>query len=702
MQKPGKSTCKKQLKGVVKKGSCFNLICETKLLEQDRVIKIQGLYLKMEGDRGMFRKILTGIITAAMLSSLLFAMPVTLIAGDSFFEEDFEGYAENGYPSTFECKYDGSGLANQKVITAERQGTETKVFRLQGKGSWSSEQLAALPESLPEILVISAYVRPVSGSWPGRIGLYNPVVGSWGTRVSAIIFEGGRIKTLQEGDDNNKIDLGPYTAGSWYYVQMKHDLNAKSYDIYIDGVKAASDIGMHPTASATHLNLTGGNIGTNEIYFDDILIAPVGYYIPGLTGGPVARHTDGEAEVKFSTSRVGECYYAVVDSGAPEPLIDTDGSGLPCSAGENALSLDSLTAGAKDIYIQVKELMGQVSEVLKLEIPAYIPPVPGILQFNASGYGTHEGANLYIGVERTGGTDGAVSVTYTAIEDSAKEGIHYNPPYSGTLYWADGDGDKKYIPYHLTDDSIYNGYLYYSYILSEPTGGATLGENSILPMQISDNDDPPVPAGLAAVAGDSKVTLTWDEVYSAYYILFCSTVSGDFTSENSVKIYDGETYTWTDLSNGTPYYFAIQAGHNIFYGALSDEVSATPAAPTYALGVLAGEGGAVNGAGSFAAGETVTITAIAGSGYRFSGWISDGGDIFADAHSAVTTMIMPANPVTVTATFAEEPPEIEPETSNGVEETAALPQTGGASAGIIYGLGTLFAAAGAALLRRKK
>lgn len=68
------------------------------------------------------------------------------------------------------------------------------------------------------------------------------------------------------------------------------------------------------------------------------------------------------------------------------------------------------------------------------------------------------------------------------------------------------------------------------------------------------------------------------------------------------------------------------------------------------------EGGSVtvnNGTSpvSVAAGNEVTLTATANSGYRFTGWTSSNGDTFADPSSASTTFTMPANDVTVTAGF---------------------------------------------------
>lgn len=306
-------------------------------------------------------------------------------------------------------------------------------------------------------------------------------------------------------------------------------------------------------------------------------VGPVDNTAPVLTAGCVSRISDTEATVKFTSDEAGQYYYEVVPIGSPQPDIDTSGGGTACDTTEQTISLDSLTAGAKDIYIVVKDAAGNVSVPLFMDIAAYTPANPGTIQFAASSYGTYEGYNGWEYVQRLGGSDGVVTVDYITVDDTAIAGVHYAAK-SGTLTWSDGDTANKAFPVNIFNDGTYNGYLYFSYVLSNPTGGADIGEQNPLNVQLSDNDNPPVPAGLQAKAGNKKVDLSWDPVNSAYYKLYYSTVNGEFTEDNSISVYDGETYTLTGLNNGTTYYFAIKAGHNIYYSALSDSISATPKA----------------------------------------------------------------------------------------------------------------------------
>ncbi len=92
---------------------------------------------------------------------------------------------------------------------------------------------------------------------------------------------------------------------------------------------------------------------------------------PALKAGTAVREKGTEATVTFTSDEAGSYYYTVVESGAAEGTeVNTDGSGAACTAGENAITLSGLSgAGAKDIYIAVKDAAGNVSGKLKMTVP---------------------------------------------------------------------------------------------------------------------------------------------------------------------------------------------------------------------------------------------------------------------------------------------------------------------------------------------
>lgn len=92
---------------------------------------------------------------------------------------------------------------------------------------------------------------------------------------------------------------------------------------------------------------------------------------PELTNGSAERLSDKEATVKFTSDEAGMYYYAVVNKGATTPKVDTTKNGKNAVAGENVLTLNNLTAGAREIYIIVKNAGGVESAALKIDIPAF-------------------------------------------------------------------------------------------------------------------------------------------------------------------------------------------------------------------------------------------------------------------------------------------------------------------------------------------
>jgi len=89
------------------------------------------------------------------------------------------------------------------------------------------------------------------------------------------------------------------------------------------------------------------------------------------------------------------------------------------------------------------------------------------------------------------------------------------------------------------------------------------------------------------------------------------------------------------------------------------------------------QGGALVGAGQYAADRTVDIAAIPADGYAFTGWtVGDGTNPVADAAAVETTLQMPSGPLHVVANFAPVAGGVTPGDSNGT----AVPATRAASA----------------------
>jgi hypothetical protein len=102
-----------------------------------------------------------------------------------------------------------------------------------------------------------------------------------------------------------------------------------------------------------------------------------------------------------------------------------------------------------------------------------------------------EGAgSLVLAVSRVNGSIGSASVNYATANGTAVAGSDYTAA-SGTLSFADGETQKT-ITIPIVQDTIFEGTETFSVMLSNGTGGATVGTPSKVTISILDDDPPPV------------------------------------------------------------------------------------------------------------------------------------------------------------------------------------------------------------------
>ncbi len=140
----------------------------------------------------------------------------------------------------------------------------------------------------------------------------------------------------------------------------------------------------------------------------------------------------------------------------------------------NAISIIQEPAAANNYELIVdfndNPVGGPVWYIIELQFIA-----PGSVQFSAPTYSVNEnGSSATITVTRTGGSNGAVGVSYTTSNGTADAGSDFTAA-SGTLSWADGDISDKTFSVPIADDSVYEVNETVNLTLSSPTGGASLG-----------------------------------------------------------------------------------------------------------------------------------------------------------------------------------------------------------------------------------
>jgi hypothetical protein len=147
-------------------------------------------------------------------------------------------------------------------------------------------------------------------------------------------------------------------------------------------------------------------------------------------------------------------------------------------------------------------------------------PQPGVLQFTVDTLDVTEGQVVNLQVSRTGGTSGAVGVTYATQSGTAASGADFNAA-NGMLSWADGEGGSKSFAVTIINDPTEEPAETFTATLSNPTGGATIAANgNVIDVIIAANDlGPCVPSGTTLClpldgphAGRFSVTLHYDSV----------------------------------------------------------------------------------------------------------------------------------------------------------------------------------------------
>jgi uncharacterized delta-60 repeat protein len=187
------------------------------------------------------------------------------------------------------------------------------------------------------------------------------------------------------------------------------------------------------------------------------------------------------------------------DGGTAEACFLPDGSLDPYFVGGGKWLLNSyptLESGVAlpdgDILIAGGVNSEPVIEAILTSVPASSPAPgqePGQLAFAASTAAVTAGQTATVTIDRTGGSDGTVTVAYTTQDDTAVAGTDYTTT-SGTLTFGPGVTSQTISIPTLVDDGA-SGSLSLDVVLGTPTGGATVGTADDLSLTITQPTTPP-------------------------------------------------------------------------------------------------------------------------------------------------------------------------------------------------------------------
>ena len=142
-----------------------------------------------------------------------------------------------------------------------------------------------LPSGISGILVYELNMKPVAGSWPGCFEFASNS-GTWGTRIVRVSAKDGIFG--YENGGSFVPSATPFIYNTWYLAKIAFDLESRTFDYYINGIKINEDpVPSHQTAALNYFSIVGGNSQNYcEIYFDDVTmyVAPDAA-APAFSGG---------------------------------------------------------------------------------------------------------------------------------------------------------------------------------------------------------------------------------------------------------------------------------------------------------------------------------------------------------------------------------------------------------------------------------
>ena len=213
----------------------------------------------------------------------------------------------------------------------------------------------------------------------------------------------------------------------------------------------------------------------------------------------------------------------------------------------NTVTVRVASSGSYSTTTNATLTIGGVSDTFSVTTQS-APPTAGSFQFSLSTYSVNEnGGSVTITVTRTGGSNGAVGVSYATSNGTATAGSDYTST-SGTLSWADGDTSSKTFSIPILDDSAYETDETVNLTLSSPTGGATLGSPSTAVLTIIDNDAVSFVTSADSVTVPEGGTATFQVKLSAQpsstVYASVSRVSGD----SDISVQSGSSLTFTSTN----------------------------------------------------------------------------------------------------------------------------------------------------------
>ena len=319
----------------------------------------------------------------------------------------------------------------------------------------------------------------------------------------------------------NAIDHNGFARGNRYYMS-NYTRGLTIFDITDPAIPfPVGHFDTYPSDDAVAFSgawgvypfLPSGNIAISDIDSGFYMVADntLSFAQGSLSFTTSAFGNDETQNVAVAVQRTGGSQDAVSVNweiiGATGSFADvtTTSGTLSWTAGDAAdqiislsLANDGVAEGLERVLIKLSAPTGGATLSSPSIGSVYIsdPGATAVVEFSTASISVDEsGFGMAIAiVQRTGSAIGAISVDFTLNNGDATAGADYTGPASGTLAWADGDADPKWIEYSIVDDGEDEADEYFELLLGNASGGS-IGPVAQLRINIIGNmvtNDPPV------------------------------------------------------------------------------------------------------------------------------------------------------------------------------------------------------------------
>ena len=307
---------------------------------------------------------------------------------------------------------------------------------------------------------------------------------------------------------------------------------ATSYNVY-RGTTSGGE-GSTPVASIASTSYTDTGLANGTKY----------YYKVSATNGGGTSAQSGEVSATPSASLPTSVQISAGGTATGTWAADEDFTGGAASATTNAISTTGVTSPAPQSVYQHNRYGN-----FTYSIPGSVPGATYTIRLHfAEEYWTTAGSR-----------------TFNVLIDGTQVLTNFD-------IFATAGGEYKAVVEQFNEVAPSNGVFTIQFATVKDNAQV----NGIEILSSSTPAPPPTPTGLAAIADNGAVTLSWNASAGATsYNIYRSTTSG---GEGSTAVGTSTTtgFTNTGLTNGTTYYFKVSASNSAGTSQQSGEVTATP------------------------------------------------------------------------------------------------------------------------------